>query len=112
MDKKKYTNREVKYLAKNYAQYLRDTHHVPIQGVYVFGSYAKREARNWSDIDVCVVSPVFEYEDRLSFLWKKRRSEDIDAMIAPVGFSPDDFRGGDINPLLHEIKTTGVRVNI
>ena len=31
----------------------------PVDRVYLFGSYAKNKANNGSDIDVCVVSPVF-----------------------------------------------------
>lgn len=112
MDKKKYTSREVKKLAREYARYLRDTRHVPVQKAYLFGSYAKKSARAWSDIDVCIVSPVFEHEDNLSFLWRSRRQQDVDAMIAPIGFTPEDFQKNESNPLLHEIKITGIEVGL
>ena len=32
---------------------------VPVDGVYLFGSYAKGTADEWSDIDLAVVSPEF-----------------------------------------------------
>ncbi|MEI8103282.1 MAG: nucleotidyltransferase domain-containing protein [Candidatus Moraniibacteriota bacterium] len=112
MDKKVYTAGEVRKKVKDYARYLRETHHVPVQGVYLFGSYAKHKAHAWSDIDVCIISPLFIKEDRLSFLWHRRRGEDVEAMIAPIGFAPEDFRGTISSPLVHEIKTTGEEISL
>lgn len=110
MDKKKYTTKEVKQKVRDYVRYLKDVQHVPVRKAYLFGSYAKRKAHRWSDIDVCVISPIFTKEDHLSFLWKRLRREDTDAMISPVGFSPQDFRGELSSPLVHEIKTTGEEI--
>lgn len=110
MDKKKYTTKEVKKKVRDYAHYLKDVEHVPVRKVYLFGSYAKRKAHAWSDIDVCIVSPIFEKEEWLSFLWHRRRKEDTDATISPVGFAPQDFRGKIVSPLVHEIRTTGEEI--
>ncbi len=110
MDKKTYTEKEVRHLVRDYARYVRDAYRVPIRHVFLFGSYAKKNAHPWSDIDVCIVSPLFDHEDRLSFLWKRRRAEDVDAMIAPVGFAPRDFQGHASSPLVHEIQTTGEEI--
>jgi len=112
MDKKKYTTKEVKKKVKDYANYLKKTHNIPVRKAYLFGSYAKRKAHAWSDIDVCIVSPVFATEDHLSFLWHKLRREDADAMISPVGFSPEDFNERPSSPLVHEIKTTGEEISL
>jgi predicted nucleotidyltransferase len=32
---------------------------VPVSGAYLFGSYAKNQAKSYSDIDICIVSPKF-----------------------------------------------------
>ena len=112
MDKKKYTTKEVKKKVRDYARYLKDVEHVPVRKVYLFGSYAKRKAHAWSDIDVAIVSPIFAKEDWLSFLWHRLRREDADAIISPVGFSPQDFRGEISSPLVHEIKTTGEEISL
>lgn len=112
MDKKIYTTREVREKVKNYANYLKEAHQVPIQQVFLFGSYAKHKAHAWSDIDVCIVSPFFANQDRLSFLYHRRRDEDIDAMIAPVGFTPEDFRESPSGPLVYEIKKTGKEISL
>jgi predicted nucleotidyltransferase len=82
---------------------------LPIERVFLFGSYAKKKARRWSDIDVCIISPKFR--DRcyaIDYLWKRRRDEDVEHGIEPVGFHPKDFI--DEDPLAWEIKTTGIEI--
>ena len=59
MDKKKYTIKEIKTNVRDYISYLKKEHHLPIDKVYLFGSYAKNNPRNYSDVDLCVVSPKF-----------------------------------------------------
>jgi predicted nucleotidyltransferase len=82
---------------------------LPIERVFLFGSHAKKKARQWSDIDVCIISP--QFRDRchaIDYLWKKRRDEDVEHGIEPVGFHPKDFI--DEDPLAWEIKTTGIEI--
>lgn len=110
MVKKKADIKEVKKKVRSYASYLEKTHHLPIGGVYLFGSYAKNKARVWSDIDVCIISPRFSRGDALTFLWTRRRKQDIIDMIAPVGMTLEDFNSQDPSPLVYEIKKTGVKI--
>lgn len=82
--------------------------HIPVQRVYVFGSYAKGTQHQWSDLDVCVISSKFTHPWKaLEYLWKKR-PKNIDPMIEPVGFSLKDFSGDD-STLVAEIKNNGIR---
>ncbi len=110
MDQRKLTTKEVKNKVRNFARYLKNEHRVPVQKAYLFGSYAKRKAHKWSDIDVAIVSPIFKKEDRLSFLAHRLRTEDTHYMISPIGFTSQDFREKLSGPLVHEIKTTGEEV--
>ncbi len=107
MDKKKLPEkviREVEIFKKT----LREEK-IPLNAIYVFGSYAKGNSHKWSDIDVCVVSSEFKDPwDTLQFLWKKR-PRNFNLTIEPVGFSPQEFKNGEI-PLIHEIKKFGVVV--
>ncbi len=82
---------------------------VPISGAYIFGSYAKGKQTNWSDIDLCIVSPAFEkkIKNPMNYLWSKRLAVN-DFTIEPVGFSPSDF--AEESPLISEIKKYGVSV--
>ena len=84
---------------------------MPVSQVYLFGSYAKNEQREWSDVDVCIISPKFKKIDVLSYLWQKLRQEDINNLIEPVGFHPDDFKD-DESPLIYEIKKTGKEIRV
>lgn len=107
--KKKYSIREVESNIQNFVGYLSREHRLPISVVYLYGSYAKDKQREWSDVDICVVSPRFKNTDPLSYLWQKLRQKDIDNLIEPIGFHPDDFKNNE-SPLIHEIKRTGKKI--
>jgi predicted nucleotidyltransferase len=82
---------------------------LPMEQVFLFGSHAKGKAHRWSDIDVCVISRRFR--DRchaIDYLWARRRDEDVEMGIEPVGFNPKDFV--DEDPLAWEIKRTGIEI--
>jgi len=81
---------------------------IPVEAAYLFGSYAKGRARDWSDIDVAIISPDlsddrFEERVRLSKI-----SSRIDSRIEPVPFRPDTFL--DEDPLVWEIKKEGIPI--
>lgn len=79
-----------------------------VQAAYLYGSQVKGTAAEWSDIDVAVVSPDFSadlFQERLMLM---RLAAQIDDRIEPHPFTPDDFN--DTDPLVSEIRRTGVRV--
>ncbi len=93
-----------------YVESLRQAR-LPIAGVYVFGSYAKGTPRQWSDIDVCVVSRRFtDAWEALRYLLKRVQpnGNPYQPTIEPIGFSPRDFREG--SSLINEIKQTGIKI--
>lgn len=99
---------EVKKIVKKYARVLQAEGY-PVSAVYLFGSFAKGTQHEWSDIDVAVVSEQVgknREEGRMN-LWRARRN--VDSRIEPHGFSPKAF-SEDWQPMVHEIKTTGIRI--
>lgn len=75
---------------------------------YLYGSRAKGEASEWSDIDVAVISADFStdlFEERVALL---RLAVKVDDRIEPWPFTPDTFNSSD--PLASEIKRTGIRI--
>ena len=91
-----------KYLAALNAQ------HIPIQRVFLFGSYARGNYTEWSDIDLAVVSDIFEgkrFEDR-----KKIRPITMSgcSLIEVLPYRPEDFTPDD--PFVNEILQTGLRI--
>jgi len=85
---------------------------LPIEKVVVFGSYTKGTMHKWSDIDVCIVSPKFKNSwQAIEYLWSKRVITNPGFVVEPIGFTPKDFSDNS-DPLIYEIKTTGVEIPI
>ncbi len=80
------------------------------KAIYLFGSTAKGTATAHSDRDFCVVMPTGSKD--LDRLWVK-----LNGQLGYKGFHFDivvtdekEFLKNMISPILHEIRTTGVRV--
>ncbi|MBA4394405.1 MAG: nucleotidyltransferase domain-containing protein [Desulfobacca sp.] len=81
---------------------------IPIEAAYLFGSYAKGKGKEWSDIDVAVISSDIS-DDRLEERIRLTKiSSAIDSRIEPVPFRPDTFV--DEDPLVWAIKREGIRI--
>lgn len=82
---------------------------LPMQGFYIFGSYAKGTQRKWSDIDVLVVSPKFKDSwHGLTYLMKRLPTA-LDWSIEPHGLSPKEF-GNKYSTLATEVKAHGIKL--
>ena len=113
MDTKKSTiKKEVGEKATDFVSYLKEEHGLPVSGAYLFGSQTHGNTRIWSDVDVCVISPLFDTEDPLVYLWTRRRRSDVEALIAPVGFTPEEFNAKIPSPLVAEIRKYGKEIPI
>jgi uncharacterized protein len=81
---------------------------VPIKEAILFGSYAKGTSREWSDIDIALVSDIFignriEDKDKI-----RKITLSVSSEIEVLPFNPKDF---DVeNPLAKEILETGIRL--
>ncbi|WP_223653289.1 nucleotidyltransferase domain-containing protein [Hymenobacter psoromatis] len=81
--------------------------HIGLRQVILFGSYARNEQRQFSDIDVALVADEFTgfgFQDVGLLGDAAIRKEFID--IEPHTFSPAQFT--DWNPFVQEIKRTGI----
>ena len=80
---------------------------MPIEAVYLFGSYAKGTANKDSDIDVALVVNHFDgdFFEVIPPIW--RLTENVDFRIEPHVIARDtDYAG-----FLNEIQHTGIRVS-
>jgi predicted nucleotidyltransferase len=96
-------------LVERYAQLAKKKY--PIQQVIVFGSQAKGQAHEWSDIDVCLVSnqfghDFFEEKSQLRYL-----TIPISTKIEPTPMNPIALQS-KYNTLAHEIRTYGIEIKI
>lgn len=93
-------------LVKRYIEELRKNG-VEVSEAIVFGSYTRGTAKEYSDIDVALISNNFSgdrFEDRRKIVPLRRK---IDSRIEPIPFRPEDFVEGI---LVDEIKQTGTRI--
>ncbi|MEK7166007.1 MAG: nucleotidyltransferase domain-containing protein [Patescibacteria group bacterium] len=81
----------------------------PVTEVIVFGSQAKGTAKEWSDIDVCVVSPILGKDRHDERLMLSRYVDDIDLRIEPHPYHPRDLLD-KWDPLAYEIRKYGIKV--
>ncbi len=89
-------------------EYIKEiSKYYSIDGVYIFGSYAKGTNHEYSDIDVAVIinsdSNTFDLMVELMLL-----TQDIDLRIEPHPIKVMDFKEG--NPFVQEIINTGIKV--
>ncbi len=107
MVKRKLSEKVIQEVNKYVAVLKHDK--LPIDAVYVFGSYAKGKERTDSDVDVAIISPQFKDSwEAMQYLWRIRPA-DLEMSIEPVGFSPIDFES-KYSSLINEIKMYGVEV--
>jgi predicted nucleotidyltransferase len=91
---------------KRYVSFLKEND-FKVRQAYVFGSYAKGNFTDDSDIDLAVVmndlSNSFTMQIELMKISRK-----FDTRIEPHPFDENDF--DTTNPFAHEILTTGVQI--
>ena len=98
---------KIKSIIENYISLLRDNN-IPIKNAYLFGSYAKGNSNEWSDIDIALISESFE-GIRIKDKDKIRRiTLSISSNLEILPFTPKDF--SIENPLAREIIETGIRL--
>ncbi len=94
-------------IIKRYIEEL-EKNGIKISEAIIFGSRAKRTAKEESDINIALISDAFtgdRFEDRRRIVPLRRR---IDSRIEPIPFRPEDFNDGGM--LVEEIKSTGKRI--
>lgn len=80
---------------------------VKLKTVVLFGSYARGDQREWSDIDVALVADEFigvGFEDIKRFIDVTIQKPYL--YIEPHTFNTQDFENG--NPFISEIRRTGI----
>lgn len=95
-------------ILRSVEEYIKEiSKHYSIEGVYIFGSYAKGTNHEYSDIDVAIVinsdSNTFDLMVEMMLL-----TQNIDLRIEPHPIKIKDFKEG--NPFVEEIINTGIKV--
>ena len=101
---------EIRNIVARYVENLK-AQGVPVERIYLFGSQARLDAGTESDVDLAVVSPLFEKMslwDRAGFLGKA--AWDIRYPIDVLGFSPSQVRKAAPGTLLNHIMKNGIEI--
>ncbi len=81
---------------------------IKIDEAYLFGSYAKGTATQWSDIDVALLTNKF-IGDSFDFKFMLMKiARDIDLSIEPHPYLRNEFKKE--NPMAAEVIKTGIRI--
>jgi predicted nucleotidyltransferase len=93
-------------------QYINDVKEkMPIDKVYLYGSYAKGNPRDDSDVDLCFFSKDFDYNkkwDILTELFCIKAKYDRELLIEPNAFPTSEIEND--NPFVDEILQTGQEI--
>jgi predicted nucleotidyltransferase len=81
---------------------------MPVDRVFLYGSYASKTARWDSDVDLCFFSRAFEGKDILAVLdslWALKIKYNRDLCLEPNAFPASELEND--NPFVKEILRTG-----
>ena len=105
MDRKETLNKVSEYIK------LLNESGLLIDKAYLFGSAARNEHHEGSDIDVMLVSKRFDDStDDIAFglIWRLTRK--VDSRIEPYAVGLSRFDNDDVSPLLQIVKLEGVPI--
>lgn len=85
---------------------------IKIKFAYLYGSFARNEATPYSDIDVLLVSDMFDTDDDyiLSKPWLPKYRNDF--RIEPISIGTERFKNDDVSPILQIARQEGIRIQV
>lgn len=83
---------------------------IPIEKAFLYGSYARGEQNEDSDIDVMLVSEMFDRNDDQAVGKTWRISMSIDTRIEPYTVGKQRFLTDEFSPLLQVVKKEGFEI--
>ena len=99
---------KIKKTLENYLAKI--SKHYRVDAAYLFGSFANGSQREYSDIDVCIVSSDIQNQFKdMGKLFALTRG--IDTRIEPYPFHTDEFNKGN-SSFVYEILRTGIPIPI
>lgn|SRR3989338_11271127 len=81
-------------------------HHVAIDKIILYGSYAKQKQKSYSDIDLAVISPQFGKDEIDEMMLLSKLAWKASDRIEPIPLTTKQLQM-DYHPLIDEIKKYG-----
>jgi predicted nucleotidyltransferase len=85
---------------------------IPVEKAFLYGSYARGEENEESDIDVMIVSEIFDRLDDQTVGKTWRISRSVDVKIEPYTVGKKRFFNDQYSPLLQLVKTEGLEIQL
>lgn len=105
-----YTKDEAISVIRSFLEKIRTE--LPVERAYLFGSYAIGHNRDYSDIDLAIVTPILN--DKNSFSINQKifsRASRYNVDLEPICFSPEEFEKEEL-PIVLDIKRDGVEITL
>ena len=105
-------SQQVTDTVRRYLRVLRDNG-VDAAFAVLFGSHARGNSTEWSDIDLIVVAPHFDVHrtrEDVESLWLLTLA--VDSSIEPVACGLDEWSADDSRPVLEIARTEGVVISL
>jgi predicted nucleotidyltransferase len=103
-----YSKNEALAVIRDFLEKIRQE--LPIERAYLFGSYATGRNRDYSDIDLAIVTPALNADNSFAINQKIfSRASRYNLDLEPICFSPKEFEQ-EYLPIVRDIKREGVEV--
>lgn len=83
---------------------------IPVERAFLYGSYAKDEASTESDIDVMLVSKIFDKNDDKLIGKTWRLTTEVDSRIEPFIVGTTRFLNDEYSPLIEIVRQEGIEI--
>ncbi|MBU0488753.1 MAG: nucleotidyltransferase domain-containing protein [Bacteroidetes bacterium] len=101
--------KEVIELLKKYCQIL-NLSGIPVEKAFLFGSYATGEENSESDIDIMLISPLYDNPDPEADIKTWSLIRKVDTRIEPYTVGSQKFLTDNVSPLLQIVKRDGIEI--
>lgn len=113
MVKAKFNSTEVRKISLEFAAML-EANKIKVGKIILYGSYARGNPRDFSDIDLAIISTDFRGKNRLQIqemiavAVSGRKGAVV--VVEPIGYTPEEYAYAKRETFLGEIKETGRRI--
>jgi predicted nucleotidyltransferase len=98
---------QINIIAKEYVRTVKDAG-IPVVAAYVIGSQVTGTAHEGSDIDICIVSPMFGKNRYAEMMWLTKLRRSVNVLIEPHPLNPLELQKK--SGLTQAIKEHGILV--
>lgn len=83
---------------------------IKVDKAFLYGSFARNEATEDSDIDLMLVSSIFDTDDDYVLAKPWLYSAKVDPRIEPISVGLQRFNTDDTSPIIELVRQTGIEI--